>query len=219
MNRLRILLADDHKLVLEGLQKVLASEFEVIGQAEDGRALLDAAQRLHPDAILVDISMPLLNGIDAVRKLRKICPESKLIVVTMHSDRRYVVEAFRAGASGFILKTEPPERLVDAVRIIAAGDALLGPEITRRLIDRFIMAGPAAAQPPRVLATLTPREKEVLALIARGLSNSEIAQSIFVSEGTVKTHVARILTKLGLRDRVQAVVFAYEHRLVGPRPQ
>ena len=214
---IRVVIADDQAVVRAGLRTILEAQgIEVAGEAADGRAAIEAARRLKPEVVLMDIRMPVLDGIEATRQLLAEPTPVRVLILTTYGIDEYVYDALRAGASGFILKTEPPERLVDAVRIIAAGDALLGPEVTRRLIDRFIATGPPSVPPPHELAALTPRENEVLALIAQGLSNAEIARSIYVSEGTVKTHVTRILTKLGLRDRVQAVVFAYEHRLAIP---
>lgn len=214
---IRVVIADDQAVVRAGLRTILEAQgIEVAGEAADGRTAIEAARRLKPEVVLMDIRMPVLDGIEATRQLLAEPTPVRVLILTTYGIDEYVYDALRAGASGFILKTEPPERLVDAVRIIAAGDALLGPEVTRRLIDRFIATGPPAVPPPHELAALTPRENEVLALIAQGLSNAEIARSIYVSEGTVKTHVTRILTKLGLRDRVQAVVFAYEHRLAIP---
>ncbi|MGH3345892.1 MAG: response regulator [Nocardioides sp.] len=213
----RVVIADDQAVVRGGLRLILeAHHLEVVAEASDGLAAVQAARELEPDVVLMDIRMPVMDGIEATRLLLSEPTRSKVLVLTTYGVDEYVYEALRAGAAGFILKTEPPDRLVDAVLVVAAGDALLGPEITRQLIDRFIVAGPGQAEPPRQLASLTPREHEVLALVARGLSNAEIASSIYVSEGTVKTHVARILAKLNLRDRVQVVVFAYEHRLVEP---
>lgn len=214
---IRVVIADDQAVVRAGLRTILEAQgIEVAGEAADGRAAIEAARRLKPEVVLMDIRMPVLDGIEATRQLCAEPTPVRVLILTTYGIDEYVYDALRAGASGFILKTEPPERLVDAVRIIAAGDALLGPEVTRRLIDRFIATSPPSVPPPQELAALTPRENEVLALIAQGLSNAEIARSIYVSEGTVKTHVTRILTKLGLRDRVQAVVFAYEHRLAIP---
>jgi DNA-binding NarL/FixJ family response regulator len=216
----RVVIADDQAVVRGGLRLILeAHHLEVVGEAADGQAAVEAARELEPDVVLMDIRMPVLDGIEATRRLLSEPTRTRVLILTTYGIDEYVYEALRAGAAGFLLKTEPPERLADAVRVVAAGEALLGPEVTRRLIDRYIVTGPAQAQPPQALASLTPREHEVLGLIARGLSNAEIATSMYVSEGTVKTHVARILAKLNLRGRVQAVVFAYEHRLVEPGRQ
>lgn len=213
----RVVIADDQAVVRGGLRLILeAHHIQVVGEAPDGRAAVQAARELKPDVVLMDIRMPVLDGIEATRQLISEPSGTKVLVLTTYGIDEYVYEALRAGAAGFILKTEPPERLVEAVRVVAAGDALLSPEITRQLIDRFIATGPAQTPRPRELSSLTPRENEVLGLIAQGMANAEIAAAIYVSEGTVKTHVARILTKLNLRDRVQAVVYAYEHRLVEP---
>jgi DNA-binding NarL/FixJ family response regulator len=216
----RVVIADDQAVVRGGLRLILeAHDLEVVGEAADGQAAVQAARELEPDVVLMDIRMPILDGIEATRRLLSEPTRTRVLILTTYGIDEYVYEALRAGAAGFLLKTEPPERLADAVRVVAAGEALLGPEVTRRLIDRYIVTGPAQARPPQALASLTPREHEVLGLVARGLSNAEIAISMYVSEGTVKTHVARILAKLNLRDRVQVVVFAYEHRLVEPGGQ
>ncbi len=214
-----VLVCDDQAVVRGGLRMILEAQpdMEVVGEAADGKEAVAQARRLTPDVVLMDIRMPELDGIAATRRLaagRESAP--RVLVLTTYGLDEYVYEALKAGASGFLVKTDPPERLVEGVRIVAAGEALLGPEITRRLIDRFTAGPPPNVPAPPELAELTPRELEVLELVARGLANAEIAQRLFVSEGTVKTHVARILSKLRLRDRVQAVVFAYESGLVQP---
>ena len=220
---IRILLVDDQALVRAGFRMILDAEpeMEVVGEASDGREAIDQVRSLRPDVVLMDIRMPELDGLEASRRILTDGvagddPPRILMLTTFDLDE-YVYEALRAGASGFLLKDTPPEQLVAAIHVIAAGDALLSPSITRRVISEFVKGtGPKPqAQFPR-LQDLTARELEVLMLIARGLSNAEIAKELFVSETTVKTHVARILMKLGLRDRVQAVVLAYEAGVVAP---
>jgi len=215
MSKLRVLIADDQPLMRAGFRTVLEAtgQMEVVGEAEDGEQAVQAARSLRPDVLLMDIRMPNLDGIEATRRL----PGHKVLILTTFGLDDYIVDALRAGASGFILKDVPAEELVRAVRVVAAGDALLSPEVTRRLLDRVgrRLPAPVAAQ-PAALADLTEREREVLELLARGLSNSEIADALVVGEATVKTHVSRVLAKLGLRDRVQAVVLAYEIGLISP---
>jgi DNA-binding NarL/FixJ family response regulator len=215
----RVVLADDQALVRAGFRTILESEpgIEVLGEAGDGFAALDLVRRTAPDVVLMDIEMPSLNGLEAARQLLAdpAAPEVAVLMLTTYDRNEYVYEALRAGASGFLLKDTAPEQLIDAVRIVAAGDALLAPQITRRLIEQFAGSAPAAP-PPQSLDELTAREHEVLLLVARGLSNREIAAELVVSEATVKTHIKRLFSKLRLRDRVQAVVLAYEARLVQP---
>jgi DNA-binding NarL/FixJ family response regulator len=215
---IRVVLADDQAVVRGGLRMILEAQegIEVVGEAADGREALDLVRTLAPDVVLMDIRMPELDGIEATRRVPATGAATRVLVLTTYGMDEYVYDALKAGAAGFLVKTDSPERLVDAVRVVAAGEALLTPEVTRRLVARFV-AGvrPGAAAPPG-LEELTAREREVLKLIARGLSNAEIAAELFVSDGTVKTHVARVLTKLRLRDRVQAVVLAYESGLVRP---
>jgi DNA-binding NarL/FixJ family response regulator len=218
---IRVLLVDDHQLVRAGFRMILESErdIEVVGEAGDGRAGVDLARRLQPDVVLMDIRMPALDGVEATRLLatRGHAAATKVLILTTFDADEYVVEALRAGASGFLLKDAPPQQLIDAIRVIAAGDALLAPSVTRRLLDRFATRLPASQRPKlEALRELTDREVEVLALIARGMSNSEIADRLSLSEATVKTHVSHILDKLELRDRAQAVVLAYEAGLVEP---
>ena len=214
---LRVLVADDQELVRDGFRMILqASGIEVLGEARDGREAVSLARRLRPDVVLMDVRMPGMGGIEATRELAGpgvADPIAVLILTTFDLDE-YVLEALRAGASGFLLKDAGRDQLVSAVEIVARGDSLIAPPVTRRLIERFVRSAPTP--PPRELEELTPRELEVLRLIARGRSNAELAADLVISEATAKTHVARILAKLRLRDRVQAVVFAYEHGIVEP---
>jgi len=218
---IRILLVDDQALVRAGFRMILDAEtdVEVVGEAADGRDAIEQARTLRPDVVLMDIRMPELDGLEATRRiLANVDGDGpKILMLTTFDLDEYVYEALRAGASGFLLKDTPPEQLVAAIHVVAEGDALLSPSVTKRVISEFVRgAGPKPeAQFPR-LDELTAREQEVLKLIARGLSNAEIAKELFVSETTVKTHVARILMKLNLRDRVQAVVLAYEAGVVSP---
>jgi DNA-binding NarL/FixJ family response regulator len=211
-----VVIADDQAVVRGGLRMIIEAQpdLEVVGEATDGLEALDLVRTLGPDVILMDIRMPELDGIETTRRVALTGAPTRVLVLTTYGMDEYVYDALKAGAAGFMVKTESPERLVEAVRVVARGESLLAPEITRRLVDRFVSGmRPGVAAPPE-LEELTARELEVLKLIARGLSNAEIAQRLVVSEGTVKTHVARVLSKLGLRDRVQAVVFAYESGLV-----
>jgi len=214
----RVLIADDQALVRKGLRMILEvePELEVVGEAADGEQALLAARDTRPDVVLMDVRMPGMDGLEATRRLLVGGEDDPhVLILTTFDQDDYVYEALRAGASGFVLKDMPPEHLVAAIHPIAHGGALLSPIITRRLIESFVQRPPAAAdRTPPGLDRLTPREADILRLVARGLSNAEIAAEAFVSEPTVKTHVARILMKLGLRDRVQVVVYAYENRLV-----
>jgi DNA-binding NarL/FixJ family response regulator len=212
-----VLLADDQELVRSGFRLILdlAEGIEVVGEAADGHEAVQLAKELQPDVVLMDVRMPELDGIEATRRLRQAGVGSRVLVLTTFDLDEYVYAAVRAGASGFLLKDAPREQLVTAVRTVARGEALLAPAITRRLIERFVNR-PAPTQTAPALAELSQRESEVLRLLARGLSNAEIAEELILGEATVKTHVARILRKLDLRDRVQAVVFAYESGLVEP---
>ena len=215
---IRVLICDDQALVRGGFRHILdhQPDIEVLGEAADGETAVAAAVRLKPDVILMDIRMPRLDGIEATRRILAASGGAlRVLILTTYDLDEYVFDALRAGSSGFLLKDAPPEQLVDAVRIVAAGDALLSPAVTRRLIAEFARA-PAPKVARAALDELTPRELEVLGHVARGLSNEEIAQELVLSYKTVKTHVARILLKLGLRDRIQAVVMAYEIGLVGP---
>jgi RNA polymerase sigma factor (sigma-70 family) len=213
--RIRVLVVDDDDLMRAGLRSVLSSDdaIEVVGESADGRAAVAAAVALRPDVVLMDIRMPTLDGISATRELLSALPESKVVVLTTFDDEEYVFGALAAGAAGFLLKRTRPEELISAVHTIAAGDALLSPSVTRTVIDRAAERQPRDARASERLEELTPREREVLGLIARGLSNGEIAAELVVEESTVKTHVKRILMKLHARDRVQAVIFAYESGL------
>ena len=214
------LIADDQAMVREGFSALLGAQdgIRVCGQAADGAQAVREAQRLRPDVVLMDVRMPVMDGLAATRELlRSGTSESRVLVLTTFDLDEYVYEALRAGASGFMLKDAPAAELVHAVRVVAAGEALLAPSVTRRLIADFAQRAPSP--PPALsaqLAALTPRESEVLQLVARGLSNTEISQRLVIAEQTTKTHVGRILAKLDLRDRAQAVVFAYETGLVTP---
>ena len=219
---IRIVVADDHEVVRAGFAALLATQpdFTVLGTASDGAQAVLACRELGPDVVLMDVRMPVMDGIEATRRLAADpAPVPRVLILTTFDLDEYVFDALRAGASGFLLKDATAERLFEAVRVVAGGEALLAPAITRRLISEFARirppAGPAAAV-PAALAALTPRETEVLRLVAEGLSNPEIAARLVVTEETVKTHVSRVLAKLGLRDRTQAVVAAYESGLVVP---
>jgi DNA-binding NarL/FixJ family response regulator len=216
---IRVLIADDQSLVRAGFRLVLENhpDIEVVGEASNGHEALHGTARLQPDVVLMDIRMPELDGIEATRRVIANGGESppRVLMLTTFDLNEYVYEALRAGASGFLLKDVPPEELAAGIRVVARGDALLAPSITKRLIHEFARAAPASA-PPAGFDELTAREVEVFKLVARGLSNAEIAAELVVSETTVKTHVARLLMKLGLRDRVQAVVLAYESGIAVP---
>jgi DNA-binding NarL/FixJ family response regulator len=213
-----VLIADDQALVRVGLRKVLETEPElsVVGEAVDGEDAAAAASRLRPDIVLMDIRMPVLDGIEATRRIVRAHPDTRVLILTTFGLDTYVYDALRAGASGFMLKDAPPEEIVAAVRVIASGEALLAPAVTRAVIEEFVRQRPAVQPAPVSVAELTPREREVLDLLARGRSNAEICEQLVISEATTKTHVARILQKLGLRDRVQTVIYAYESGLVTP---
>ena len=214
-----ILLADDQALVRVGLRKILEAEPEttVVAEAENGEEAVAAAARHRPDVVLMDIRMPVLDGIEATRRIVSAQPATRVLILTTFGLDTYVYDALRAGASGFMLKDAPPEEIAAAVRIVANGDALLAPAVTRAVIEEFTSRAPAPSlEPPRAVAELTPREQEVLALLARGLSNPEICKELVISDATAKTHVAHILQKLDLRDRVQAVIYAYETGFVAP---
>ena len=217
---LGVLIADDQALVRAGFRMILEAEedMDVVGEAADGREAVEEARRLRPDVVLMDVRMPDVDGIEATRRLLGDDGAAlKVVMLTTFDMDEYVYDALRAGASGFLLKDVPPEQLVDGIRAVASGDALLAPSITRRVIEEFVRRPPDSVRTaPPELAELTARELEVLKLVARGLANAEIAKKLFISETTVKTHVAHVLMKLKLRDRVQAVVFAYESGLVLP---
>jgi DNA-binding NarL/FixJ family response regulator/class 3 adenylate cyclase len=217
---IRVLIVDDQALVRAGFRMILEAEedIEVAGEAANGRQAVDEAKRLRPNVVLMDVRMPEVDGIEATRLLlAQNGSDTRVVMLTTFDMDEYVYEALRAGASGFLLKDVPPEQLVEGIRAVASGDALLAPSITRRVIEEFVRRPPGAAREvPPAVEELTPREREVLERIARGRSNAEIAGELFVSETTVKTHVAHVLTKLGVRDRVQAVVFAYESGIVEP---
>ena len=215
---IRVLIADDQALVRGGFRMILDAQqdIEVVGEAADGREALARARELEPDVVLMDIRMPELDGLEATRRLLGGNGSSRVLILTTFDLDEYVYEAMKAGASGFLIKDVRPEQLAEAVRVVTAGEALLAPAITRRLIEKFVSRPAPGSGAPAELSELSDRELEVIKLIARGLSNGEIALSLFVTEATVKTHVTHILTKLGLRDRVQAVVLAYESGLVQP---
>jgi DNA-binding NarL/FixJ family response regulator len=218
---IRILIADDQALVRGGLRMILEAQpdMTVIAEASDGREALTKGRELSPDLVLMDIRMPGVDGLEATRRMLGVSgPTPKVIVLTTFDSDDYVYEAIQAGASGFLLKSAPPEQLADGVRAVMAGDALLAPEITRRLLERFIQRPPPGVSTPPELDELTPRELEVLRLLAGGRSNAEIAGALFLSEATIKTHVNHILTKLRLRDRVQAVALAYRTGLMDIAP-
>ena len=217
---LRVLLVDDQALVRKGLRLVLESEgdIEVAGEAPDGDAGAVMARELRPDVVVMDVRMPGLDGVEATRALAGpgvASPQAVLVLTTYDLDE-YVFEALRAGARGFLLKSASPEELVLAIRSVAAGDAVVAPAVTRRLIEHFTRAAPPAARHPKELERLTEREREVLELVARGRSNAEIAAELYVEPSTVKTHVGNVLMKLGLRGRVEAVIYAYEHGILRP---
>ena len=216
---IRVLVVDDQALVRAGFRMILEAEddIEIAGEAANGNEAVAEARHLAPDVILMDVRMPELDGIEATRRIVAHGIDTKVIMLTTFDLDEYVYEALCAGASGFLLKDVPPEQLVAGIRAVAAGDALLAPSVTRRMIEEFLRRPPDAIRAAHTnVADLTEREREVLRQIARGLSNAEIAKELFVSDATVKTHVAHILTKLHLRDRVQAVVFAYESGVIQP---
>ncbi|MEV4811905.1 response regulator transcription factor [Micromonospora avicenniae] len=220
---IRVLLADDQHLVRTGFRVILEVEddIEVVGEAADGERAVSMTRALHPDVVLMDVEMPGVDGLEATRRITAAgdADGPAVLILTTFDRDDYLFSALRAGASGFLLKNGTPESLIEAIRVVARGDGLLAPEITRRVIATFTRPGaggtPAAGGPAQ-LDELTPREREVLVLVARGASNAEIAAHLHLGEATVKTHVSRVLAKLGLRDRVQAVVFAYEHGVVRP---
>jgi DNA-binding NarL/FixJ family response regulator len=214
---IRVLLVDDQALVRSGFRMILEArdDIDVVGEAENGREAIELAAVTSPDVILMDVRMPELDGVEATRRILGAGTGARVLMLTTFDLDEYVVQAIRAGASGFLLKDVRPAELVDAIRVVAAGDALLAPSVTRRLLDRFARAVPDDQTPP-ALDGLTERELEILRLVAQGLSNAEIAERLVVGETTVKTHVSAVLRKLGLRDRVQAVIAAYDAGLVRP---
>ena len=219
---IRIVIADDHALMRNGLRGILDAQedMEVVGEAENGTEAVEEAVKLHPDVVIMDIRMPRLDGIEATKRLAiQGARAPHVLVLTTFDLDEYVYEALRAGAGGFMLKDAPPRQLAEAVRTVAAGESLLAPAVTKRLIERYVSRPPSDSVRRERFAELTDRELEVLQLITRGLSNAEIAECLFLSEATVKTHVTRVLSKLGVRDRVQAVVLAYETGLAQPGQQ
>jgi DNA-binding NarL/FixJ family response regulator len=217
MSRIRILIVDDQPLMRAGFRSVLeaSGQLEVVGEAATGAEAIEQARRLDPEIVLMDVRMPDMDGIEATRRM----PHQKVLILTTFGLDEYIIEALRAGASGFLLKDAPVDELLSAVRAVAAGDAQLSPAVTKRLLDQVARRLPAAVDHDQaLLAELTGREQEVLRLLAVGMSNSEIGEALVVSEATVKTHVSNVLAKLGLRDRVQAVIYAYENGLVTPGP-
>jgi DNA-binding NarL/FixJ family response regulator len=212
---IRVVVADDQELVRTGLRTILDGQgFDVVGEAADGREAVEAARRLRPDVVVMDVRMPNMDGLEATRRIVAEPSPPRVLVLTTFDLDEYVYEALRAGASGFLLKGSPTAQVVEAVRVVAAGDALIAPSVTRRLIDEFARSRPEAVSAPE-LEELTEREREVLDLLAQGRSNPEIAEALVVTAATVKTHVAHILSKLGVRDRVQAVILLYESGLKG----
>jgi DNA-binding NarL/FixJ family response regulator len=214
---IRVLIADDQALVRTGLRMILenAADMAVVGEAGDGGEAVDLAVRLDPDVVLMDVRMPDVDGVAATRQLQAQASHIHVLVLTTFDLDEYVYAALRAGASGFLLKDTLADDLLSAVRVVARGDAVVAPSVTRRLLERYVGVGDEAP-PPADLSRLTEREREVLGLVAKGMSNMEIAAALFLTEGTVKTHVSRILSKLELRDRVHAVVYAYERGLIRP---
>ncbi|HEX6685913.1 MAG TPA: response regulator transcription factor [Candidatus Limnocylindrales bacterium] len=217
---IRVVLADDQDLVRAGFRVILGTEdgIDVVGEARNGAEAIDRVTVLEPDVVLMDVQMPDIDGLEATRRILAAAPNPdrpvRVVILTTFDREDYLFEALKAGASGFLLKNARPEDLVEAVRVVARGDALLSPEVTRRVIERF--SAPDPLPPPHRPTELTEREYEVLVALARGATNAEIAEKLYVGETTVKTHVSRVLTKLGLRDRTQAVVYAYEHGVVAP---
>jgi DNA-binding NarL/FixJ family response regulator len=217
----RVLLVDDDDLMRAGLRAVLSSDanVDVVGEAGDGRAAVESVRSLRPDLVLMDVRMPDLDGIAATREVLAASPDVKVVILTTFEQDDYIFGALNAGASGFLLKRTAPEELLAAIHTVAGGDSLLSPSVTRTVIDRMARQPSPEIGPSRLLEQLTPREREVLGHVARGLSNAEIAAELVIEESTVKTHVKRMLMKLGLRDRIQAVIYAYESGLTQPGPK
>jgi DNA-binding NarL/FixJ family response regulator len=215
---IRVLIADDQELVRSGFRMILEAHdgIEVVGEAGDGAAAVDAVNALDPDVVLMDVRMPEIDGVEATRRLTSAGARARVLVLTTFDADEHVYEALKAGASGFLLKNAPPSQLVAAVRATAAGETHIAPSIVERMVTDFVRRPPPGAGRPAALEQLTDREVEVLKLVARGLTNAEIARTLFLGEATVRTHVSRILGKLGLRDRTQAAVVAYESGLVEP---
>jgi DNA-binding NarL/FixJ family response regulator len=215
---IKVLIADDQALVRAGFKMILETDpdVRVVAEADEGAEAVEAALRTRPDVALMDIRMPGMDGLEATRRIMAAPSPPRVLMLTTFDLDEYVFDALLAGASGFLLKDVEPEQLLAGIRIIAQGDSLLSPSVTRRLIESFVRDGRQTREPPPVLDELTPRELEILQLVARGLSNSEIAEQLVVSSTTIKTHVARVLMKLALRDRIQAVVFAYENGVIRP---
>jgi DNA-binding NarL/FixJ family response regulator len=211
-----VLIADDDELVRAGLRLILeeTSDIKVTAEASDGRRAIDTALHEHPDIVLMDIRMPVMNGLDATQRITSATDGPRVIILTTFERDPYIFEGLKAGASGFLLKRSTPEQLIEAVRTVAAGDALLSPSVTRRLIDAYARSSSPGGLRDRRLEQLTEREREVLVQLARGLSNEQLAEELFISDNTVKTHIKRIFTKLNARDRAQAVVIAYETGLM-----
>ena len=218
---IRVLLVDDDALMRAGLDAIFSSDdaIEVVGEASDGRLAVERVRGLRPNVVLMDVRMPDVDGIAATREVVAVAPDARVVILTTFEDDEYIFGALTAGASGFLLKRTSPELLIDAIKAVAAGDSLLSPSVTRRVIDRMAALPSGEAVLDRRADVLTAREREVLEQLARGLSNAEIAGALVIEESTVKTHVKRILMKLGLRDRVQAVIFAYESGVVRPGPK
>jgi DNA-binding NarL/FixJ family response regulator len=214
---IRVLVADDQSMIRAGFRRLLAdeSDIDVVAEADNGLEAVDKVSRFTPDVVLMDIRMPQLDGIEATRRILSDNPSARILILTTFDLDEFVSEALHAGASGFVLKDDPPEQLIAAIRTVAAGDALLSPAVTKRVIKRF--ASVARPAPPKELDELTEREREIFRLIASGLSNAEIGKELFISETTVKTHVTHVFQKLNVRDRVQAVVLAYQSGLGEPQ--
>jgi len=215
---IKVLIADDQALVRAGFKMILETDpdIRVVAEADDGAQAVEAALRTRPEIALMDIRMPGMDGLEATRRIMATPSPPRVLILTTFDLDEYVFDALAAGASGFLLKDVAPEQLLAGIRIIAHGDSLLSPSVTRRLIELFVRGRPSTREPPAGLDELTPRELEILQLVARGLSNIEIAEKLVVSSTTIKTHVARVLMKLALRDRIQAVVFAYENAIIQP---